>query len=281
MSVYDHWQAQHESLRTALDAQPDMAGIVYQVRHALLQTEQNALAELTDDVLRQQAGVLMSALKSCIGLLEANIATQVWVPQKAAAAKPAWGRWTLWAVAAAVLFALGGYGYLKGDAIIWLAALAALASGAAALITGRKKAQTATPQDEARVTLKPDLDRLFSILDGQVRAVDRSLNDLAYLNEQLRSGADLADTSALARAAGLMESLYDIDGVAASPALDAARGLLASLGLCALDYSSENQRLFNALPSKSETRTLSPAILSAQDHRLLRRGTAAVRINAA
>ena len=31
-----------------------------QQRHALLQTEQNALAEMTDDVLRQQAGVLMS-----------------------------------------------------------------------------------------------------------------------------------------------------------------------------------------------------------------------------
>lgn len=281
MSVYDHWQAQRASLRTALEAQSDMAGIVYQIRHALLQTEQNALAELTDDVLRQQAGVLMSALKNCVGLLEANIVAQVWVPQKAAAPKTARGSRTLGVIAAVALLALCVYGYLKGDAILCLAALAALITGAAALLAARKKAPAAIPQDEARVTLKPDLDRLFSILDGQVRAVDRSLNDLAYLNEQLRGGSDLADTSALARAAGLMESLYDLDGASAGPALDAARSLLSSLGLCALDYSSENQRLFNALPSKSETRTLSPAILSVQDHRLLRRGTAAVRITAA
>ena len=212
--------------------------------------------------------------------MEANIATQVWVPQKAAAT-PSRARLAPLAAAAAIQLALCCYGYFKGDAIIWLAALAALIVCAAALIAWRKKARACVQQDEARVTLKPDLDRLFTLLDGQVRSVDRSLNDFAYLNEQLRGGADLADTAALTRAAGLMEALYDFDSVAATPALDAARNLLSSLGLCVLDYSSENQRLFNALPSKSETRTLSPAILSAQDHRLLRRGTAAVRINAA
>ena len=78
-----------------------------------------------------------------------------------------------------------------------------------------------------------------------------------------------------------MEALYESDGEDMEGAHEAAKRLLSSLGLQAVDYSNETSRLFNALPSKTVTRTLSPAIVSAQDHQLLRRGTAAVRIDAA
>ena len=78
MSIFEHWEAQKETLRQKLLEQPDMAGVVYQVRHAIAQTEQNALAEFSDDVLRQQAGVMLGTLKTSIGLMEAHIATQVW-----------------------------------------------------------------------------------------------------------------------------------------------------------------------------------------------------------
>ena len=81
MTIYEHWLIQKEQLRPLLAEQNDMAGVVYQVRHALLQTEQNALAELTDDILRQQAGVLLSCIKNSAGLLETHITAQVWVPQ--------------------------------------------------------------------------------------------------------------------------------------------------------------------------------------------------------
>ena len=81
MTIYEHWLIQKEQLRPLLAEQNDMAGVVYQVRHALLQTEQNALAELTDDILRQQAGVLLSCIKNSAGLLETHINAQVWVPQ--------------------------------------------------------------------------------------------------------------------------------------------------------------------------------------------------------
>ena len=130
-----------------------------------------------------------------------------------------------------------------------------------------------------RVVLKPDVERLLTLMDRQMRAIDRSLNDLAYLNEQLRGGLQTADAATLARAADLMEALYECDGEVREAAGEAARRMLAGLG--ALDYTEENRRLFNALPSKSETRTLSPAIVSLEDRRLLRRGTAAVRTDAA
>ena len=63
-NVFDHWQAQKPALRAALEEQTDPAGAADRVRHALLQTEQNALAEMTDEVLRQQAGVLMRLWRS-------------------------------------------------------------------------------------------------------------------------------------------------------------------------------------------------------------------------
>ena len=132
-----------------------------------------------------------------------------------------------------------------------------------------------------RVVLKPDVERLLTLMDRQMRAIDRSLNDLAYLNEQLRGGLQTADAATLARAADLMEALYECDGEVPEAAGEAARKMLAVMGLTALDYTEENRRLFNALPSKSETRTLSPAIVSLEDRRLLRRGTAAVRTDAA
>lgn len=275
MSIFEHWEAQKETLRQKLLEQPDMAGVVYQVRHAIAQTEQNALAEFSDDVLRQQAGVMLGTLKTSIGLMEAHIATQVWVPQKQAA-KPKAPR-EIW-IALLLLAALIAYCSLKG---FWLGAAIGACSLIMAFVSilGRKEKAEAT--DEVRITLKPDADRLFIILDGQMRAIDRAVNDFAYLNEQLQRGTDGADPSSIARAADLMEALYEYEGDEHSDMKAAASRLLASIGLCAMEYSEETSRYFNALPSKNTTRTLSPAILSVKDHHLLRRGTAAVSMDAA
>ena len=278
-NVFDHWQAQKPALRTALEEQTDLAGAAHQVRHALLQTEQNALAEMTDDVLRQQAGVLMSLLKTSVGLVDCQASAQVWTPRRQADKPATRAGIALWSAALLIQLVLGGYCYLKGLTLGWLFALAALLVGAWALV--RERRRPPVPEDEVRVVLKPDVERLLTLMDRQMRAIDRSLNDLAYLNEQLRGGPQTADASTLARAADLMEALYECDGEVREAAGEAARRMLAGMGLGALDYTEENRRLFNALPSKSETRTLSPAIVSLEDRRLLRRGTAAVRTDAA
>ena len=79
----------------------------------------------------------------------------------------------------------------------------------------------------------------------------------------------------------LLEVIYAYDDDLRQQAEDAIGHLLAEMGLETMEYSNENQKLFNQLPSKNMTRTLCPAILSAEDHRLLRRGTAVVRTDAA
>ena len=125
-NVFDHWQAQKPALRAALEEQTDPAGAADRVRHALLQTEQNALAEMTDEVLRQQAGVLMSQLKTSVDLVDCQTSAQVWTPRRQADKPAARGGIALWGAALLVQLALGGYCYLKGLALGWLLALAAL-----------------------------------------------------------------------------------------------------------------------------------------------------------
>ena len=134
-------------------------------------------------------------------------------------------------------------------------------------------------QEEARVTFRPDPDRLFAILDGQLRAADRYIKDFACLNDQMKSGTNQTDEAAINRAADLMGVLYECCDEDRAAMQEASDRLLAALGLQAVDYSGETSRFFNALPSKTVTRTISPAIIAVQDQRLLRRGTAAVRMD--
>lgn len=278
MNVYAHWQAQRDVLRQRLDSVTDLGQAVSHVRHALLQTEQNALADIPDDILRQQTGLLFACVKSSAGLLEARVASQVWVPQKQAE-KPKNRALLPRLLCPALLIPLLVFFYTKGQWLWFSLCAASVVCALWAQIALSKAPQAA--QDEARVTLKPDPDALLSALDEQMRAIDRQIGDLEYLNEQLRGNAECMDGAALSRAADLIEALYECDPEQRGPAEASARALLAGMGLQALDYTEETRRLFNALPSKTETRTLSPAIISAQDQRLLRRGTAAVRMGAA
>lgn len=274
MSVLEYWQQQKEPLLQALEGCATAADMAYQIRHALLQTEQNALAAMDDDILRQQAGILLSGLKNAAGLLDCHKQTQMWVPtsikrQKRRIAPLQWFSFGLMAV-------LGVYCYGKG---LWLAlglVVAALLLWVATLFPREAE----KPQSDYQIVNKPDIDKLLPLLDGQVRAIDRALSDMAYLNDQLRGGGETADPVSLSRVADLMEALYEWDDDDRLPLSEPVNRLLESLGLCVLDYTPENRRYFNALPSKSVTRTLSPAILSVRDRQLLRRGTAAVRMDA-
>jgi len=279
MSILHYWQEQRGSLQNAISAHTASADIVYQVRHALLQTEQNALADMNDDLLRQQAGILMSCLKGSLGLLEAHTAGEVWVAQKSQLSRRNDNR--LWQFAAAAVAVLAVFCGLNGQ---WLAAALAAAGlilGFFALIKERKSASAIMPKDEVRAAVSIDIERMFTVLESQLRAIERYLDDFSYLNDQVRGDADCADPAVLSRAVEMIEALYDCNEAERAPVEDAARQLLRQLGLETVEYCEETSRLFNALPSKSVTRTLSPAILSVKDQKLLRRGTAAVRIDAA
>ncbi len=281
MSAFECWETQREALRLKLNEQSSLADTAYCLRHAILQTEQNALSELEDDELRQQAGVLFSCVKTSVGMVELNVAATAWTPAPKAKEKRKNGSATLWAAAGIVQAALAAIGYITNQWLIFALALAALICGGIALISARRKPAPTKNTDEVHVTLRPDTDRLIGLMDSQLRAIDRYINDLAYLNEQLRGGADCEDVRSLGHIADLLEALYELSEDEREPAEEAAKQLMASMSLRAVDYSSESRSYFTALPSKTETRTIAPAIVSTKDYRLLRRGTAAVKIEAA
>lgn len=278
MNVFEHWQNQREPLRSRLADLSAMADVVYEVRRAILQTEQNALADMSDDVLRQQAGVLMTALKNSAGLLEAQVTAQVWVPQKQSA-KPKASRENLLLrlVSLLLMAAAAIWCYAKGESIGCCLAACGLMTGALGMLL--RPASTMPSQDEARVTLRADAERLLVILDGQMRTIDRCINDFSYLNDSLRGNDRSGDTALAGKLATLMEAVYDVDSEERQPLEEAVQNLFSDMGLTALPYTPENAQLFTSLPSKNETRTLCPAIVTADDFKLLKRGTAAVNMN--
>lgn len=275
MSAFECWEEQRESLRAALKEQPSVPDQVYAIRHALMQTEQNTLAQQSDEILRQQMGVLFSLVKGSVSFLETPVAVTSWVAQSRREEKTGGKAWLV--VLAALLMVFSGLCcYFRGIVLGWVSALAALLAGSAALLSERRKNRKPARHEEVRVTLQPDVERLLAVLDGQMRAIDRCANDFAYLNDSLQ-GREQGSSATAERLADLMEAVYELEGDEQDEVAGAAEGLLKGLGFRAVPYSAENSRLFTVLPSKNETRTLSPAIVSAEDFRLIRRGTAAVR----
>lgn len=251
-----------------------MSSVVNEVRHSLLQTEQNTMAEMQDETLRQQTGILMSNIKEAVALMDVSVSHQVWVAQKAEEK----GKHTvnLFALLAAIiLIIVTVIAYLQNLWFLFGANIAMMILGIIAVITQRKNGGSAIPQDKVNVTITPDTDKLLKCLDRQMNAADRYLKDFSTLNDQLRGGEG-ASSTLITRAAEMAEALFECDEANRQPAEEAAANLLSAMGLTMLRYSGENSGYFNILPSKKHTRTLSPAILSSRDHKLLRRGSAAV-----
>lgn len=276
MEIFEYWQAQRESLRTELANQTDMNTSIYQIRKVLTQTEQNAFAELEDEIFRQQAGVLMSCVKNSVSLLAVNVVHQSWVAQKVEKRTAGRKNWFSYAVIIALLLILILGITEKNWSFVILSAIG-LAVSVMNLLPKNRQKQAVLPKDEVKVTLTIDSEKLLQELDQQIRSVDRYLSDLRYLNEQLESGTDSTDSGMIARASLLMEAVSDCEDENREALQEAATGLLHQLGLTMLSYSADKKEYFSILPSKQVTRTITPAILSLKDGRLLKRGTAAVK----
>ena len=275
MGAYDCWCAQKPSLREALSKNQDATGVAYAVRHALSQVEQNTMAEKNDDLLRQQTGILFQCCKNAASLLDVPMTTQVWALQTPNKPAPR-ARLPLWIIAGLVQGAIGVYGYAAKQ---WLLCLLALAAFALALIAAlQRPKKSAPPEPSVKTTLRPDTDKLFQVIDAQMQAIDRYVNDFQYLNENVSGNAGTPDHTMAAMLSDILEALQDCDEDTRQGAEEAARRMLTSLGLEAVSYSDAVANLFTVLPSKNETKTLVPAIVAEKDRQLLKRGVAAVQM---
>ena len=165
MSAFECCEEQRESLRAALKDQTSVADQVYAIRHALMQTEQHTLAQQSDEVLRQQMGVLFSLVKGSVGFLETPVAATSWVAQSRKAEKQGGKAWLVVLTALLMIFS-GLCCYFRGIVLGWVSALAALIAGSAALLTERRKGRKAAGHDEVRVTLQRTLNGCWPFWTG-------------------------------------------------------------------------------------------------------------------
>ena len=277
MGAYDHWCAQKQKLLLRTQNSENTADLVYALRHTLAQVEQNVMAEQTDDLLRQQIGILFSCCKTSVNLLDVSITAKVWVAQPLE--KPKGKKKTLlWVLALLLQAAAGVCCYLAGQWIVWLLLAGALGLSIAALAGEGRQEKNDTPDAETKVTLRPDAEKLMAAIDVQLRAVDRYMNDFMYLNEQMKSTNDKGpDEQMIALAANMLEALYEQDDEVRKETVCATGHMMRSIGVDIVEYSQAECGLFTTLPSKNETRTMIPAMVAAGDKQLIRRGMAAVK----
>lgn len=281
MTALENWQEQRATLANELKNQRAISDILYTVRHALMQTEQNTLAAQTDDVLRQQLGVLFGLLKNSVNLLNIPVAATIWTPY--ARKKKLHPGLPFLLTAAFILIVSGVWMYARNNLLGWLLPLATLALGLAGfLLNERARRKEETEQlAEQHTTCTLNTEQLLGAIEAQIVMIDRCATDFAYLNQSLRKPAGGSSWQNLDAVSELLETIYAYDDELRTQAADAMQQLLIEMGLEAVDFEPESEKLFTQLPSKSITRTLCPALLSADDHRLLRRGTAVVCANAA
>lgn len=282
MTAYESWQEQREELSREIARQQELSGVIYATRHALLQTEQNTLASQSDDVLRQQMGVLFTLLKNSITLLNVPVSSTTWTAASRRNEKRLERGFPFLLASGLVLLAAVLWGYARANLLGWVLPLGALVLCVIGLTMNRKeRAAKFSAQPQLKVTHSIDPEQLLGAIDAQILMIDRCVNDFSYLNQSLRAPTGGIGMQNLEAVSDLLEVIYAYDDDLRQQAEDAIGHLLAEMGLETMEYSNENQKLFNQLPSKNMTRTLCPAILSAEDHRLLRRGTAVVRTDAA
>ena len=278
MTALECWKEQRAELLSTLNEQTEIGDVVYAARHAILQTEQNTLASQNDDVLRQQMGILFAMLKNSVALLNVPVASMAWAAVSRKEEKNRQPGLPFLLCALALLIAAFLWCYAKGDLLGWLLPLAALITGASALFINSRAQRKAArqPKEPLRTTQTVNAEQLIGAIEAQMVMIDRCATDFAYLNKSLRTPAGGSVWQNLDAVSELLETIYAYDDELRQQAEEAMQQLLTEMGLEAVDYSAESEKLFTQLPSKTMTRTLCPALLSAEDHRLLRRGTAVV-----
>jgi len=274
MGAYDYWYEQKQKLQQSVTDSTKQSDVVYAVRHSLAQVEQNTMAEQADDLLRQQTGILFSCCKTSTNLLDVSMISNVWVPESRQRKVKNALRLTLWRAAGITLGAAGLYCYAKDLWVAWSLIALGLGFGVSAMVRAAKKRMAEDPQDRTMVTIQPDLEKLFRAIDVQMRAIDRYINDFAYLNGKSEVGENFPDGKMIIRIANMLEALYECDDGAMDAVENATGLMLDDMGLKAIQYHENSKHLFTILPSKSQTRTMIPAIVASGDHRLLFRGLA-------
>lgn len=266
MNALSSWEKQTTALQNAVAAHSAPEAALAEYLRAMDAARSETMAAQPDDSLRQEAGILFEQAKQA-----AQILTAVVPPDDFS--RPARKKTTVLSVAGmAAAFLACAASLLQGQ---WLAAGLSLAAALSMLLPVLKDgAQTAAKQPSRAVI---DANRLAAAGGAMARRIDGYLGDFAALNRQIAGNAGACDLAALALCQELWESRGegpDADNLIADKTIEY---LLEKNGCEMRLYDGAHSRDFSTLPSRSENRTIRPAIVERGTGALVLRGLAAVR----
>ena len=167
----------------------------------------------------------------------------------------------------AVLAAGMAAAMFSGISCWWCALVFAAAAGLEALCMIPRE----TGKTEPAAVSSIRLDVLESFMNKQVRLMDRQIEDLKnLLSDQETGGGGEIDPTALS----LCQNVWSVHHASypAETALYMAEKYLEQNDAVWAEYTAERRGWFEVLPTRQDSRTIYPAIVSASGHSLLRRG---------
>jgi len=277
MNALTAFSNRQEALLAQLEEIKDMDQAVFACTMALEQVACELAQDEQDDLARQRQQAVMACARRMPQMLRACTARGELVLENEGKELPLAAREKLLRGAKAIgvflLAALAVYEVIEGRT-----AFAALQlAGAALFACGGAKAQTEIGA-VARGIPCIDAQTAVRMLREICQAVDICVSDLMLLEREAGFArlSGTADEAMLDLLVSQLEAKASGRAELAMRSLDRAEQYLHMLGVKAVYYSTENEGLFDVLPTMGEARTIRPALV--KDGQVIRRGTAALQM---
>lgn len=276
MDAVTAFEHRKEWLRTQLEGAQDEQQVITSAIMALEQTACELAQDEQDEHARQRQQAVMALVRQAPALLGAMIAQGQVVMEPAKEAeggvmkKIAFG---LQAAGVLAMSALAVYEWLSGrSGVALLSALAMVLFIVGTSQQGPVQREHAT----AKGVLLADVDAMMLKIEQLCQAVDVCVNDLAMLEQPVLGMTRLsgsADDAMLDLLIAQLEAKASGRDEIAMRSLSLAEEYLHMLGMEIVQYSAENEELFDKLPTIGMPRTVRPALC--QEGKVIRRGVAA------
>lgn len=290
MKMEDWINEQQESVQARLGGAQDAAAVIRILDDTAGRMLIQYTQECTDPDSAAQAGLLISAARSVLPAVDCLESIQVWerTPSSNRIDKKPVSFWVSGAAGLLLLLIslLAGAAHAPGLSRLILILITGLGGGVLLFLAGGlfRGHSPVLPGSKKEYLTQPryDAGRLFSSLRLLAVCVDQSLEEYAARSRDAEpeasktAGGDLSDQEdILMLCSGLLEAAASGDGQYALDEIGQVKYFLHRHQIETASYTPEHRAWFEAVPA-AETGTLRPALIHAEDGRLLRKGLAGI-----
>ena len=278
MNTRELLEKDRERLKGRLSAAggPEEAAVICEdeINRVLMQYNEQA----PSDVIRRAASAFLTTVRYALPLIDSSGEIQTYERTLPKEKKNAAG-WAALAIGAG-FSAAAAFFLMTATAAMSPVGLVLLAAGLVGIFIGGLKFgrnRGAAPRVEQIIEVHPDPDKIYRNLTGYLTAVDRCLEDVQIdeLRDKEQAAPEVSGRMALPEdelqlLSGILEAAYARgDSPDAQSVISNIRFYLHKKGIEVIEYSEENARYFNKMPSRVQG-TLRPAIL--QDNTVIVKG---------